>query len=1260
MAACLAVVNAQSTNAAPPSATSTANVYSHLDGDGTSYFALSLRPKSVPANAATGHDHVVLVDTSASQAGEHRRQAFAVVKSFLASLPKGDRVQVFAVDLKVAPLTKTFSAPDSDEVASALKSLNRRFPAGATDMAQAVTSAANAFDGKRLSSVVYVGDGMSTGNLIQSPQAKTLVNLLKTRKVAVHSYAVGPKKDLHLLGMLAQQTGGVVLIDRADDKQDRPETVGRQLAVAAVAPILYPTAVKTNGDIKLLPAKALPMRADRATIYLGKGKLAGEVEVSVHHGNNQTLSWKADRKHINKGHVYVRPLWQRAEATAGMSVSFAGNHILSAAHDAFNDHIDQFVQLGERAVAARQFEQAERYALAIEKLDPANAKAKSILKAVAKADIQNVALLQQKKPAKKAPDSVIKKAKTTAKEDDALEKQMQRQRAILEMLQANVEDAIAVAKQVAPRDASGARSLLKEQLDTVIATTRIDPVGRQQLIKRIRTVMQEIQSKREVNELKMIRVLERQAQKESQARLVEQLQIEEDKLTTLIDQVRGLIEDGIHGHHEAYEEAEAVARVAVDTKPGDGTATAALFVAEAAGHLSKAFRLRSLRNDRFLETLYQVELSHVPFPDEPPIRWPAAEVWQALTERRKKWASVDLHKNSPAEERIQQELKKTTEVDFVDATLNEARTQLAELHNITILFDPVALAAGDITPDQEINLQLTGISLRSALKLILEQHADTPLTYIIEDEVMKIVTQEKADSIKTVRVYPVGDLVIPIPPPGALGGGIGGGGLGQGGLGQGGLGQGGLGQGGLGQGGQQGGGFYSVPPGKFRRPARTRKALNRKQKIGDAEMQQLFDQVLGANTPVAKPFRGQAFAQGQPWMYDVLVGSMKIIKRPDEEINRVLSSRIDITGSDVASMMYTAAHFVRFGAHDLALRLYRQASRIAPTRPEPYVLGLKLARQKKDYEAIQWAATGILTTTWTRNHKELHQAADDAAADAHQALMKAGRTKEAKALLQAMARAHQRDLILKLTWSGSGDLDLLVDEPLGTTCSTSDTQTAGGGVLVHDGFGPKQENCYEEYVCAYGMPGKYRVRIRHVYGDIVGKRATLKVIRGLGTPHQSVRTFSIELTRDDKVIRLSLPHGRRTKAAAVPTSDKIAIVPRTGGRKQRLPQRITPAARRAGRRFARSQRRFGGPGVGYRPVLSLLSEGAAMSAMAVVSGDRRYVRLTISPQFTQITDVFTYSFNPGGSNIPFFSTIGIFGAGGGNQFGGNQGGFGGN
>jgi len=395
-----------------------------------------------------------------------------------------------------------------------------------------------------------------------------------------------------------------------------------------------------------------------------------------------------------------------------------------------------------------------------------------------------------------------------------------------------------------------------------------------------------------------------------------------------------------------------------------------------------------------------------------------------------------------------------------------------------------------------------------------------------------------------------------------------------------------------------------------------------------------------------------ALANGhaQPWMYDVLAASMKIDGRPKEQVNRVLASRIDFTGTDVASMMYTAAYFVRYGGDELALRLYRQASRIAPTRPEPYVLGLKLARRLKDYDAVQWAATGILTTAWTRNHEQLHRQAENAAANSIQELKQDGRTEEAAAFEQAIAEARKRDLILKLHWSGPGDLDLLVEEPAGTVCSTSQPQTTGGGVLVHDGFGPDQKNTFEEYVAAMAMPGKYRVRIRHIYGDIVGKRATLTVIRALGTPDESVRTFPVQLKRGDRIIRLSLPGGRRTALAPVPPKQPLLESPRYHSR-LRQAFGMTPAAQRASLQFSASRRQLMGRGrTGFTPIVTTLSEGVSMSAMAVVSGDRRFVRITTVPAFTAITDVFTFSFVNSGN------PTGNPGLGGGGMGGGGIGG----
>ncbi|MCH7689061.1 MAG: hypothetical protein IH899_20700, partial [Planctomycetes bacterium] len=372
--------------------------------------------------------------------------------------------------------------------------------------------------------------------------------------------------------------------------------------------------------------------------------------------------------------------------------------------------------------------------------------------------------------------------------------------------------------------------------------------------------------------------------------------------------------------------------------------------------------------------------------------------------------------------------------------------------------------------------------------------------------------------------------------------------------------------------------------------------------------------------------------QAQPWMYDVLALSMEIAGRPKKDIERVLLSRVDVTGTDVPSMLVSAAYLTRFGGQSQALRMYRQASRIAPTRPEPYVLGLKLAETQNDFDAIKWAATGILTSAWTRNHQQLHRQAENSAAEAIQKLEKLNRADEAALFRTAMQEARKRDLVLKLTWNGIGDLDLIVDEPPGTTCSCKNPLSPGGGVLVHDGFGPNQKNCYEEYVCARGVPGKYRVRIRHVWGNIVGKRAKLTVIRYQGSENESVRSFTVPLAEHDRIVRLSLPNGRRKEL--VPIEDRtISRLFENRSRPAGILRQIGnpgPGGQIAAQSFANS-RRFAG-GVGFRPVISNIMEGVSLNAAAVVSGDRRYVRIAVTPVFSAITDVFTFSFVNSGGN----------------------------
>ena len=170
----------------------------------------------------------------------------------------------------------------------------------------------------------------------------------------------------------------------------------------------------------------------------------------------------------------------------------------------------------------------------------------------------------------------------------------------------------------------------------------------------------------------------------------------------------------------------------------------------------------------------------------------------------------------PAERKIEAALKSPTQLEFVDTPLSDVIDYLKDYHQIEIQLDKKAMEEAGTGSDTPVTKNLKGVSLKSALRLMLN---DLSLTYVIKDEVLYITTKEAAENQLTTRVYSVADLVIPIRSPnfsggfggmggfggfGGSGGGFGGGMNGAGGMG--GIGQGGMGGFGGGQGGFVGGG----------------------------------------------------------------------------------------------------------------------------------------------------------------------------------------------------------------------------------------------------------------------------------------------------------------------------------------------------------------------------------------------------------------------------------------------------------------------
>ncbi|MFZ1935680.1 MAG: hypothetical protein WCB27_15250 [Thermoguttaceae bacterium] len=107
--------------------------------------------------------------------------------------------------------------------------------------------------------------------------------------------------------------------------------------------------------------------------------------------------------------------------------------------------------------------------------------------------------------------------------------------------------------------------------------------------------------------------------------------------------------------------------------------------------------------------------------------------------------------------RIEAALASPTELVFVEAPLVDVLDYLKQRHCIEIQTDHKALEDTGVGTDSPVTVDLKGISLRSALNLMLR---NLNLTWIIEDEVLIITTVEEAETRLDTKVYDVADLVV--------------------------------------------------------------------------------------------------------------------------------------------------------------------------------------------------------------------------------------------------------------------------------------------------------------------------------------------------------------------------------------------------------------------------------------------------------------------------------------------------------------------
>jgi hypothetical protein len=370
-------------------------------------------------------------------------------------------------------------------------------------------------------------------------------------------------------------------------------------------------------------------------------------------------------------------------------------------------------------------------------------------------------------------------------------------------------------------------------------------------------------------------------------------------------------------------------------------------------------------------------------------------------------------------------------------------------------------------------------------------------------------------------------------------------------------------------------------------------------------------------------------------MYETLGIAMELGGRSKAEIERALMSAADFsTAPD--ELMYIAQYLSRLGLDRRAMQLYQQVVKLEPLRSDAYALGLRAAQRANDIAGIQWATVGILSQAWPDDEAEIALTASRVAKATLAQLESEGKSAERETYLKQLQEAVVWDCVVQVSWTGNADVDIAVQEPAGTICSSAEPRTASGGVALGDSFaagdGSTGDVYHEAYACPKGFAGTYRARIKRVWGEVTAGKVTVDVYKHLRSGEVQHERQQVELGDKDAMVVFDLKKGRRTEplqaaqlAGAMKRQSEVgrAVLAQqlsSGSDDSVLPVRpLSDWARRAA--F------FGGRGaVGFQPIIQVLPEGTTLGVSGVVSSDRRYVRISVAPVFSIIGDVQTFTF----------------------------------
>ena len=311
--------------------------------------------------------------------------------------------------------------------------------------------------------------------------------------------------------------------------------------------------------------------------------------------------------------------------------------------------------------------------------------------------------------------------------------------------------AILQQRQTDPKGASARLRQLREQ----VAQSDVDPTARQQLLDQVDQHIVEMEQFIERNRARIeMDDRNKQVLEEVDRYRQHRMQIQQ-KLAEFVEQFNTLMDQ------QRYPEAAVVAKQARELDPLNPVVQNLVWKSEFARQFASSTARRERSQEGVLASFESVEESAIPFDDRIAINFPDAPVWSQLSDRRRKLLQDRSSRYTEAEQEIQKALKKPVDVDFENVPLTTVLDALSRMAGVNYYLDQEGMRVEGIEASDPVTIKLRkAVSLESALNLILQPKR---LSYVIQDEVLRITSEQERSGDVYQQTYYVADLVLPIP-----------------------------------------------------------------------------------------------------------------------------------------------------------------------------------------------------------------------------------------------------------------------------------------------------------------------------------------------------------------------------------------------------------------------------------------------------------------------------------------------------------------